>query len=53
MINMTHDHSNSGTVVGLFPWGDVWEDCYGTLGVSFEQVRESVTGSCQFGLLVA
>ena len=40
-------------VVGLFPWGDVWEDFYGTLGVSFEQFCESFTGSWQFGYVAA
>jgi len=46
-------HTDSGTVVGLFPWGDVWEDFYGTLDVSFEQFCETFTGSWQFGYVAA
>jgi glycosyltransferase involved in cell wall biosynthesis len=44
---------NPRSIVGLFAWGDVWEDFYGTIGVSFEQFCESFTGSWQFGLVAA
>jgi glycosyltransferase involved in cell wall biosynthesis len=52
---MTHDEPKHGVrgVVGLLPWGDVWEDFYGTLGISFEQFCETFTGSWQFGLVAA
>ena len=52
---MTHDETKHGIrgVVGLLPWGDVWEDFYGTLGITFEQFCESFTGSWQFGLVSA
>ena len=51
---MTRDsHCDGETVVGLFPWGDVWEDFYGTLSVSFEEFCETFTGSWQFGYVAA
>lgn len=46
-------HCDSQIVVGLFPWGDVWEDFYATLGVSFEEFCETFTGSWQFGYVAA
>lgn len=39
--------------VGLYAWGDVWEDFYGTLGVSFETFCDHFTGSWQFGMVSA
>jgi glycosyltransferase involved in cell wall biosynthesis len=52
---MTHDETRNDIrgVVGLLPWGDVWEDFYGTLGIPFEQFCETFTGSWQFGLVSA
>jgi glycosyltransferase involved in cell wall biosynthesis len=52
---MTRDETRTDIrgVVGLLPWGDVWEDFFGTLGIPFEKFCETFTGSWQFGLVAA
>src|SRR5207249_9247703 len=40
-------------VVGLYLWGDVWEDYHGTLGISFQEFCTDYTGSWVFGLVQA
>jgi glycosyltransferase involved in cell wall biosynthesis len=39
--------------IAVIPWGDVWEDFYGTLGISFETFCHEFTGSWQFKLIKA
>jgi glycosyltransferase involved in cell wall biosynthesis len=41
------------TAMALWAWGDVWEDFYGTIGVSFNEFLEQFTGSWTFGLVEA
>lgn len=43
----------STPTVAIIPWGDVWEDFYGTLAISFETFRQEFTGSWQFKFIKA
>ncbi len=39
--------------IALFPWGDVWEDFFGSIGVSFESFCNELTGGWLFGYIDA
>jgi len=43
----------SQPVVAFVPWGDVFEDFYGTIGVSFNKYCDEFTGSWHIGLIHA
>ena len=43
----------SALTIALLPWGDLFEDHFDKIGVSFETFRKEFTGSYQFGYIDA
>jgi glycosyltransferase involved in cell wall biosynthesis len=45
--------TRSEPTIALLPWGDVWEDFYDSIGISFESFCNELTGGWQFGYIEA
>jgi glycosyltransferase involved in cell wall biosynthesis len=43
----------SQPTIALFPWGQLWDDFYESIGVSFESFCKELTGGWQFGYIDA
>jgi glycosyltransferase involved in cell wall biosynthesis len=44
---------SSNRTIAIVPWGDIWEDFYGSIGVSFEEFCNEFSGSWSFKLVHA
>ena len=47
------DDAVEARTLALVPWGDVFEDFYGSIGVSFDKYCSEFTGSWHIGLIHA
>ncbi len=45
--------SRSQPTIALLPWGQLWEDFYDSIGISFESFCNELTGGWQFGYIEA
>lgn len=47
------EKTSSEPTIAMLPWGDVWEDFYGSIGLSFEAFCQEMTGGWLFGYVEA
>jgi glycosyltransferase involved in cell wall biosynthesis len=52
-IEPSNTKSRSQPTIALLPWGQLWEDFYDSIGISFDSFCNELTGGWQFGYIEA